>query len=212
MNTKLRAALPTLLDIVIPVAGYYLLSACGVDDFWALTISGGATAINAVVATIRRGRLDALGTLVVLEIALSVALFFVTRDPRIVLLKPSFYTALAAVFLLYTCAVGRPFTFDTTRPFATKGRPDLARAYDDAAAHNAAFRREHIMITSVWAVLWLAESAARVVVVLQSGVADGVLLGQLPGIVAIAVGMVFTRMRVPAMKRQIREQLSVPVG
>lgn len=81
MNTKLRAVLPMLLDVTIPVAGYYVLSACGLDDFWALTIAGVATAVNAVVGTLRRRRLDALGMLVVLEIALSIALFFVTGIP-----------------------------------------------------------------------------------------------------------------------------------
>lgn len=203
MNTKLRAALPMLLDIVIPVAGYYVLSACGLDDFWALTIAGAATAVNAVVGTVRRRRLDALGMLVVLEIALSIGLFFVTRDPRIVLLKPSFYTALAALFLFATCVTGRPFTLGTVRPMATRGDPALERAYDDAAAHSAGFRREHVLITAVWGVLWLAESVARVVVVLDVSVADGVLLSQLPGLVALVVGLVFSRLRVPALKRYV---------
>lgn len=207
MTTKLRAALPMLLDIVIPIAGYYVLSACGLDDFWALTIAGAATAVNAIVGTIRRRRLDALGALVVLEIALSIALFFVTRDPRIVLLKPSFYTALAAVFLFATCVAGRPFTLATTRPFATKGDPDLERAYDAASLHSSGFRREHVLITAVWGVLWLVESVARVVVVLGSSVADGVLLGQLPGLVAIVAGIVFTRLRVPSLRRLVGEQL-----
>jgi len=209
MNSKLRAPLPMLLDIVIPVVGYYVLSACGLDDFWALTISGSVTAVNALVNTVRRGRLDALGTLVVLEIALSVALFFVTRDPRTVLLKPSFYTALAAAFLFCTCLAGRPFTLETTEPFATRGHPELAEAYDAAATGNGGLRREHVLIPAVWGVLWLVESVVRAVVVLQSSIADGVLLSQLPGIAVIVLGIVFTKMRVPAMKRLVQAQIPV---
>jgi hypothetical protein len=47
------------------------------------------------------------------------------------------------------------------------------------------------------------ESVARVGVVLNTSIGSGVLAGQLPGIVAIVVGIVFTRMRVPAMRRSI---------
>jgi hypothetical protein len=202
-DPRLRAALPFLLDILIPVVGYFVLHAIGLSDFWALTIAGAATAVHAAVNTVRRGRLDGIATLVVLEIALSLVLFVVTRDPRIVLLKPSFYTGLAAVYLLYTCVVGRPFTVETAKPFATAGDPDRERAYDAAWEHSPGFRREHRLITAVWAALWLVESVARVVVVLNTSIGSGVLAGQLPGIVAIVAGIVFTRMRVPAIRRSI---------
>ncbi len=71
-------------------------------------------------------RLDGIGALVVLEIALSLVLLAVTRDPRVVLLKPSFYTAVAGVFLLGTCVIGKPFTMDMTRPMAVGGDPARA--------------------------------------------------------------------------------------
>lgn len=203
MNPKLRAALPLLLDLVIPVAGYYLLHALGADDFWALTIAGGATAVNALVNTIRKGRLDAIGTLVVLEIALSVALFAVTSDPRVVLLKPSFYTALAGVYLLYTCLVGRPFLLDAGKPFATRGDVGRERAYETAWAESAGFRREQRLLTAAWGVLWLVESVVRAVVVVNTSVEAGVLASQVPGVAAIVIGIVITRLRVPALRRHV---------
>jgi hypothetical protein len=205
MNPKLRAALPMLVDIVLPVAGYYLLSACGVDDFWALTIAGLATAAHALVTTVRRRRLDGLGALVVLEIALSLVLLAVTRDPRIVLLKPSFYTAFAGVFLLGTCVAGKPFTMDMTRPMAVGGDPARAAAVDAATANSAGYRREHVRITAVWAVIWLVESVVRGWIVLETDVATGVLASQVPGLVALVVGALYTRTRVPALQRHVDE-------
>jgi hypothetical protein len=77
-----------------------------------------------------------------LEIALSVALFLVTRDPRIVLMKPAFSTALAGLYLLLTCVVGRPFTFEAGKPFATRGEAGHERAYETAWAHSPGFRHE----------------------------------------------------------------------
>jgi hypothetical protein len=80
-TSRWRVLLPTLLDLVIPTAGYFLLHGAGLADIWALTIAGAATAVNAAVTAVRRGRLDALGLLIAAEIAVSVALVVVTEDP-----------------------------------------------------------------------------------------------------------------------------------
>src|SRR4029450_1827136 len=88
-TSRWQALLPTLLDLVIPTAGYFLLHWAGLPDIWALTIAGAATALNAAVTTIRRGRLDALGLLVVAEITVSVALGAVADEPRASLAPPA---------------------------------------------------------------------------------------------------------------------------
>lgn len=206
MNAKLRALLPLLLEIVIPIGGYFLLHALGVDDFWALTIPGILTAVVALTNTVRRRTLDRIGLLVFLEIVLSAVLLLVTRDPKIILLKPSFFTGLAGLYLLYTCFAGRAFVFEVSKPIATRGDPERERAFEMAWQRSAPFRQEERRITAVWGILWLAEAATRAVVVLGSPVSEGVLTGQIPGIVAIAAGILFTRFRVPALRRHVAEQ------
>jgi hypothetical protein len=206
MNAKLRATLPLLLDLLIPTAGYLILHAIGMTDFWALTISGIGTALAAVTNTIRRGKTDRFGTLVILEIALSLVLLFITRDPKIILMKPSFYTALAGIYLLYTCAVGRAFAFELVRPFATRGDPGREHTFERAWADSAGFRRQLRLITAVWGVLWIIESIARIVVVARSSIPEGVFIGQLPAVIAIAAGIVFTRARAPKLRRYVLVQ------
>ena len=130
--TRLRALLPILLDLVIPTAGYFLLHWAGLSDVWALTVAGSATAVNAAVTTVRRGRLDALGLLVVAEIAVSVALAASTGDPRLVLARPAVYLAVAGVVNLISCVAGRPLSYTGAAPMATKGDPQRAVAYERA--------------------------------------------------------------------------------
>lgn len=103
-----RTLLLPLLDIIVPSVGYFALHALGVDDFWALTLAGLITAAWAVASTIRRRRLDAIALLVAVELALAAVLLFTTRDPRIVLLKPSFFTAIAGLYLLGPVSSGGP--------------------------------------------------------------------------------------------------------
>ena len=202
MNPKL-STISMLADILIPLGGYFVLRAAGLGEFWALTVPGIAVAVLALATTLGQRRLDKLGALVVLEVALSAILIFTTRDPRIVLLKPSFYTGLAGLYLLYTCLVGRPFFFEVSKPFATRGDPAREAANDRAWASCAGFRREHRMLTVIWGVLWLAESLIRAVIVLHSSVSHALLAGQLPGLAALIVGVIITRARVPALRRYV---------
>jgi hypothetical protein len=88
--TRLRALLPMLLDIGAPIIVYFILHSLGVGDVLALTMGGMITAINALVGTVRRRRLDSIGLLVVAEIALSIALLLITEDPRILLINSSY--------------------------------------------------------------------------------------------------------------------------
>jgi hypothetical protein len=46
VTSGLHTLLPTLLDLVIPTAGYFLLHWAGLPDVWALTIAGSATGVN----------------------------------------------------------------------------------------------------------------------------------------------------------------------
>ena len=78
--TAAGALLPAALDLVVPTVGYFALHAAGMSDVWALTLAGSATAVVAVVHTVQRRQVDALGLLVAAELALSVALAAATDD------------------------------------------------------------------------------------------------------------------------------------
>lgn len=213
--SKLRAAAPLLADIVIPVAGYYLLHALGLDDFWALTVSGLATGLNAVVNTIRRRRLDGLGLLVVIELALSIALLFTTRDPRIVLIKPSFYIAVGGLYALVSCFAGRPLVYYSAMPFATRGDVKRLDAYELSWAGSPAFRRIMRTLTVVWAAAFLVDAVVRVVIVYHFGpdqVNRSLLLSQVPSIVLFLAAIVTTRLRVRSLRRIVERHLPATTG
>jgi hypothetical protein len=130
--TRPRAGglLSLLLEIVISIGGYYALRAAGVDVFWALTLPGIGVAVIAVVATVRRRRVDMLGLLVLFEVAASLSLVLVTQDPRIAAIRGSVYVAIGGVFCLATLARRQPMTAVSTASLASFGDPVRARAFD----------------------------------------------------------------------------------
>ncbi|HEY4791506.1 MAG TPA: VC0807 family protein [Actinomycetes bacterium] len=200
-TSRLRALLPTLLDLVIPTAGYFLLHWAGLPDVWALTIAGSATGVNALINTIRRGRLDVLGLLVVAEIAVSVVLVVVTADPRLILVRPAVYLAVAGVVNLVSCFAGRPLTYTASTPMATKGDPERAVAYELAWHHSPELRRIHRQLTAAIGVALVAYAVIRVLIVYSFPTGTAVLAQEVPGILLIALVVVLIRRRVPRLRR-----------
>ncbi|MFD2421168.1 VC0807 family protein [Amycolatopsis pigmentata] len=209
MNSKIRTITPVLLDLVLPIGGYFLLHGIGgLSDFWALTIAGSATGAYAAINTARRGKLDVLGLLVVLEVALSIGLLFTTRDPRIVLLKPSLYIAVAGGYTLVTCFIGRPLCYESGKPFVTKGDPDRLRAYELSWHRSDRFRRALRVVTAFWGVAFLADAVVRVVVVYSltpERVSASVMLSTVPLVVLVLAALVGTRLLMRPLRPVIEQ-------
>jgi intracellular septation protein A len=200
-TSRLRTLLPTLLDLIIPTAGYFLLHWAGLSDVWALTIAGAATAVNALITTIRRRRLDALGLLVVAEVAVSVALAAITQDPRLILARPAVYLAVAGVVNLVSCVAGRPLSYTAATPMATKGDPVRAVAYERAWDHSPELRAIHRQLTAAIGLAMLVYAVLRVLIVYSFSTGTAVLGQEVPGLVLVALVVVLIRRRVPRLRR-----------
>jgi hypothetical protein len=198
---RLRTLLPTLLDLLIPTVGYFLLHWAGLADVWALTIAGSATAVNALVTTIRRGRLDALGLLIVAEIAVSVALAASTGDPRLVLARPAAYLAVAGAVNLISCVAGRPLSYTAATPMATNGDPERALAYARAWHHSPELRAIHRHLTAGIGLAMIAYAILRVLIVYSFPTGTALLVQEVPGLVLLALVVVLIRRRVPRLRR-----------
>lgn len=211
---RLRLFLPVLLDIVVPVIAYVVLRALGANQFWALTLGGVGTGVVALLNTIRRRRLDWIGVLVILEVALSVALLFTTKDPRVVAVKPAFYTALTGFYFLFTCVVGKPVVYLAAAPIATGGDPVRTEAYGLAWDESPVFRARERVITAAFGVALLIESVLRVWIVYHwspAKLGESFVLSQLPGIVLLVAVLGLARSQVPTISKivdGIQERIS----
>ncbi|WP_067510090.1 VC0807 family protein [Actinoplanes sp. TFC3] len=210
---RLRALLPTLLDVIVPVILYFLLKKLGSSDFWALTLAGVGTGVYALVNTIRRRKLDFIGILVLLEIVLSIGLLFITNDPRLVAIKPAFYTTLTGVYFLFTCVVGKPIIYTAVTPIATEGDPVRTKAYARAWDESRPFRLRERLMTAVFGVGLLIEAVLRIVIVYHWSPAkldESFVISQLPGIIVIVAVLAFFGSQVPAISKivdDIQEQI-----
>jgi hypothetical protein len=187
----ITGVLPYLLDIVLPLVSYYALTSAGLDSFWALVTGGALTAIVSLINTIRRGRLDNLGVLVLVEIALGLVLDLAVRDPRLTLARGSLFIALAGIWILASTGAARPVTLAATKPFAArKGGRNGVLAFEWLTENSARFMRVQRWLSAVWGVMFLAYATVRVVIIFSVSVSSAVWLTEVPGIVAVAICMI----------------------
>jgi len=183
--------LPYLLDIVIPLVSYFVLTSVGLSSFWSLVVGGALTAIVSIINTIRRGRIDNVGVLVIVEITLGLVLDLAVRDPRLTLARGSLFIALAGIWILVNAFTGRPVTVDATKPFAAKkGGKDGVLAFEWLAANSHRFVRIHRSLSAVWSMAFLAYAAMRVVVIYSVSVSEAVWLNEIPGLLAVAICLI----------------------
>ncbi len=140
--------------------------AAGLSD--ATAIMAG-TALLALVQGVRllRGhrKLDGFALLVLVEMAATIILTSISNTPRFILVRPSFYTAIAGFYVLFTIRAERPFMMQISKPMASEGNPVRAEAFERAGRESARFRRAEQGMTAGLGVVLLAEAVLRVVMV-----------------------------------------------
>jgi len=163
-RSQLRALVPTaVFDIAGPLAVYWLLRAAGTAEVTALIVSGILPAVGVAIGIIRHRGVDAIGSLVLFGIIVGTLAGLLTHSARLVLMEGSIPTAVFAVACLGSLLTARPLMYRIalqTRGTTTAAGRDLRARWAGPAAQHA-FRT----ITLVWGVTFLAEAAARVLIV-----------------------------------------------
>ena len=164
--------LSLLLEIVVSIGGYYALRAAGVDVFWSLTLPGLGVAIVAVITTVRRRRVDMLGLLVLFEVAASLWLVLVTRDPRIAAIRGAVYVAIGGVFCLATLVRKQPMTAVSASSLASFGDPTRARAFELAWRDVPRYRLAMRAQTAAIGLILIIGSAVQVEILYAHSLSD----------------------------------------
>jgi hypothetical protein len=199
----------TLLEIVVSIGGYYALRAVGVGVFWALTIPGIAVAVVAVVATVRRRRIDMIGLLVLVEVLASITLVLVTQDARIAAVREPIYVLISGAFCLVTLFFRQPFSHATSASVASFGDPLRAKAFELAWRDVARYRLVQRLLTASLGLILMVSAGIRAAIIYSfpiGRVAHAIDISNIVGIAMwVAVGVVSGVLVQPA-RRIVQEQ------
>jgi len=153
-----------ILELILPLGGYYGLRALGVSTWLALTVGGLLAAPWLVYGMVRNRRIDVTAAFTLSLMLVGAAMSAVTGDPRLLLVRDSWVGALLGVWILITLATRRPFIMATSRAIVVAKIGEAgADAWEARWTHDAAFRRHIRVLTAVWGGVFLGDAIVRVI-------------------------------------------------
>jgi intracellular septation protein A len=153
-----RGAVTLVIDVVLPVALFYLLRAGGVEQLAALLVSGAPPALRVAYTLVRTRHIDTIGALVLVAVVLAVAGSLIEGDPRTLLIRNALLSFPFAIWMLASLGARRPLTYQTAKALL----PSRARAFERAWTDEPAFRHVWRRLTVLWGGGLLLQAAASV--------------------------------------------------
>ncbi|GAA1123319.1 hypothetical protein GCM10009630_21540 [Kribbella jejuensis] len=149
------------LNIVAPVAAYWVLSKRGMSTVDALALSAVFPAAGGVLAMLRNRRVEPLAVLSLGAIAIGLAVGLLFHDGRILLVKESFTSGALGLVCLGSLLTRKPAIFVLRRRLFVPDDSEAQAEYD-GSWQSRAVQAEARRTTAIWGIALLAEAAVRV--------------------------------------------------
>ncbi len=193
---------PTLLfDVVVPIAVFTVLTRFGVPTLWALIPGGLAPALNNLRVWIKSRRLEPLGIIVLLFLAIGTATSIISGSVFLVLIKESFLTGTFGAICLGSLFASRPLMFYVNRQFVAGEDPARLEWWNGLWRLDD-FRAGMRFVTAVWGIAYLIEALARVALALLLPPAQVVVLSPLMAFGVLIVLIVWNKRYMLAVRER----------
>lgn len=166
---RLRSLLPTVMfDVVGPLVAYYSLKGVGLSSVTALILSGVLPAVRVIGGLVLHRKVDAVGLLVLVGIAVGSTVGLVSHSAKLVLLEGIVPTTVFGVVCLGSLATAKPMMFRFALTFMG---PDTkkGREFADMWRYEG-FRRVFRVITVVWGSAYIVEAGVKALIVESTSV------------------------------------------
>jgi hypothetical protein len=187
-----RIARQLLLEFALPLGGYYGLVGAGLSPWAALTVSGLLALPWLVAGMVRNRRVEAMPLFTLALVAVGALMSLVTGDPRVLLIRDGWVTAVVGLWVLGTVPTRRPFMLTAARSIVEAkvgraGAQEWLRRWD----HEPVFRRQIRLLSTVWGAGFFVDSLIRVVLAYTLPLAAVPLVGSLQWLVVLGGLFVF---------------------
>lgn len=155
-----------IINGAIPFFLYWVLTTyTSIPQFGALVVSGVPSLLMSIGGIIRQRRIDFLAGLVLIAIAVALIITLLGGDPKIYLIRESFFTITFGLAFLISLMLPRPIMFYVSRHFASGNDPaNIARF--QLLWQDPRFRRSMRVMSAVWGIGLLLEAALRITLVI----------------------------------------------
>lgn len=167
-NTIKSLLISVVINGAFPLVIYWTLTTYdpAISPFVALIASGIPSLLHSIVGLVSRKRVDFLAGIALIAIVISLVITALGGDPRIYLIRESFFTVAFGLVLLASLALPKPFMFYMARHFAAGNDPTNVAHFDLLWQQDERIRRRMRLLTLVWGTGFLLEAAVRITLVL----------------------------------------------
>ncbi len=153
-----------IVELALPLGGYYGLRAAGVSPWAALIVPALLTVPFIVYTAIRQRRVDVLAIFTLTIIVLGTIMSLVTGDPRTLLVRDSWLGGVLGLWILGTLFTRQPFMRIMARTIVTVKIGEAGYRQWDARWDNDSRFRYHLrVLTAVWGAAFALDAMVRVV-------------------------------------------------
>jgi hypothetical protein len=189
---RLRALAPiAIFDVAGPLAVYYGARSVGVSTVLALVLSGVLPFLRVGLTVVRHRRIDAIGVLVLSGIALGTIVGLASGSAHMYLLDGIVPTVAVGIVCLVSLLSEKPMMYRLA--LETMGE-DTPRGHAFAEMWNySEFRHIFKVITVVWGLVFLGESALQAILVETASINTAKLTSNVLPVVVFVLTFAWTR-------------------
>jgi hypothetical protein len=179
-----------MINVVLPFAIYdYAKGRLG--DVNALLASSAPPIAWSVIEFTRKRRLDAFSLLIVAGIALSLVAFIGGGSARFLQLRENLVTGVIGLLFLGSAAIGKPLIYQLARATVQRKSASEAAAFE-SLQDNVFFRRTMMLMTLVWGLGLIAQTALACVLVFHMSIAEYLIVAPIVGYGSMAALALWT--------------------
>jgi len=161
--SRLRGFLLLLLDMAGPILAFYVFRSMGFSSFLSLLLSAVIPGLSTVYQVVKARHLDPLAIFMMGITVVSAVASLIGGDPRFLLAKDGWVTAIAGAWLLATTRANPPVVFMFARPLM-EGRIGPNGANWDVMWRTCpGFRRIWRVASVIWGVATILDAGVRFV-------------------------------------------------
>jgi hypothetical protein len=152
-----------IVELALPLGGYYGLRAAGVNPWLALIVPALLTVPFIAYGAIRQRRVDAVALFALAFILVGTVMTLVTGDPRTLLVRDSWIFGVLGLWVLGTLLTRHPFMRTGARAVVTaKIGEEGYRQWDARWDNDSRFRSHLRVLTAVWGAGFALDAVVRI--------------------------------------------------
>jgi intracellular septation protein A len=160
---RLQGFLLLLLDMAGPIVAFYIFRSLGYSSFLSLLLSAVIPGLSTVYQVVRTRHLDPLAIFMMGITVVSALASLIGGDPRFLLAKDGWVTAIAGAWLLATTKANPPVVFMFARPLMEGHIGPGGANWDVMWKKLPGFRRIWRVASVIWGVATILDAGVRFV-------------------------------------------------